>query len=65
MSAVGGAVGSSVQPDRLPDKPTVRAPRGSSRPGVMEVPAEVAGSVRLLVEAEVVVVQGTVIATIG
>lgn len=31
----------------------------------MEVPAEVAGTVRLLVEEEAVVVQGTVIATIG
>ncbi len=31
----------------------------------MEVPAEVAGTVRLLVEEEAVVTQGTVIATIG
>ena len=31
----------------------------------MEVHAEVAGTVRLLVEEEAVVVQGTVIATIG
>jgi pyruvate/2-oxoglutarate dehydrogenase complex dihydrolipoamide acyltransferase (E2) component len=31
----------------------------------MEVPAEVAGTVHLLVEEEAVVTQGTVIATIG